>query len=312
METTVLHSSRLVSKSDVVVQNYRPGVAEKLGVDYASLCLVNPDIIVLSISGFGPTGPYADLRVYDQVVQAMSGVTTIMSDGAGQPAMFHNLIVDKVTSLNAAQAVTAALLAKSQGKGGQNIQLSMMDAAMHFLFPDAYWNKVWPDIAPIATEWREIAQRSTYDASDGRVSISATDARQMWGLLEVTGLTEHRSDSFGKMRAAALEKIRAVLKTMTKQDIFDICQRHGVPCGMFQTLDEALSDPQVRHCGTVEEHVHPEGGRYRASRPPAQFARTPSCVQGPAPLMGVDNAEVLKELGLSTAEVEGLRKEGVI
>ena len=108
---------RLVAKSDVVVQNYRPGVAKRLGIDYAALSAVKRDIIVMSISGFGPSGPYAGAKVYDQVVQAMAGVPSIMSDGQGQPVMFHNLLVDKVSALNAAQAVTAALLAKHRGHG---------------------------------------------------------------------------------------------------------------------------------------------------------------------------------------------------
>jgi crotonobetainyl-CoA:carnitine CoA-transferase CaiB-like acyl-CoA transferase len=133
---------KLVAQSDVVIANYRPGVAERLGVDYGSLVGVNKDLIMLSISGYGDTGPYVKARVFDQVIQTMTGVGTLMKDANGDPTMFHNLLMDKVTALNAAQCVTSALLAKERGHGGQHINLSMLDSAVHFLFPDGYLNKV--------------------------------------------------------------------------------------------------------------------------------------------------------------------------
>eukprot|EP00931_Biecheleriopsis_adriatica_P044665 TRINITY_DN25578_c0_g1_i12.p1 TRINITY_DN25578_c0_g1~~TRINITY_DN25578_c0_g1_i12.p1 ORF type:complete len:396 (+),score=55.93 TRINITY_DN25578_c0_g1_i12:181-1368(+) len=198
---------RLVKKSDVVVMNYRPGVAERLGCDYAALSEVNPNIIVLSISGFGSAGPYADLKVYDQVVQAMSGLPSIMSDKSGKPTMFHNTVCDKVCALNACQAITSALLAREKGQGGQHIELNMMDSLMHFLFPDAYWNRVWCDTKPIPVEWRTIAQNSEYDVADGKVTITATDYKQMSGLLRVAGLQELIDKSVGKMRADTVQEI---------------------------------------------------------------------------------------------------------
>lgn len=302
---------QLVRKSDVVVMNYRPGVAEKLGCDYGALSAVNPDIIVMTISGFGPTGPYADLKVYDQVVQAMTGVPSIMSDGSGKPVMFHNTLVDKVCALNAAQAITAALLARERGRGGQHIELSMMDSCMHFLFPDAYWNKVWTDAKPVPMEWRNIAQNSEYEVADGKVTITATDKKQVLGLLEVTGLQELKSDSVGKMRAAYPKPARERLAKMSKWEIFEKCRQHGVPCGVFQSQDEALSDPQVKHNGTVEELVDPKGGRYRAVRPPARFSGTPSSLRL-APRMGADTAAIMSELGISEADVQKLKAGKII
>lgn len=302
---------RLVTKCDVVVQNYRPGVAKRLGVDYATLSAVNPELVHLSISGFGPSGPYVEAKVYDQIVQAISGVPSIMSDG-GEPVMFHNLLIDKVTALNAAQSITAALLARAQGKGGQHVELNMLDSAMHFLYPDTYWNKVWRDVKPMPMEWRQIAKNTEYHAADGKLAISATDLKQLHGLLEVAGLTELRSDSVGKMRAEAIKPVRDRLRTMSKQDIFEKCLRHGVPCGVFQTLDEALSDPQIRHNGTVQEHVHPDGGHYYSPRPPAQFGKTPSDVQGPAPKMGIDTANVLQQFGFTAEEVATLKAKHVV
>jgi crotonobetainyl-CoA:carnitine CoA-transferase CaiB-like acyl-CoA transferase len=159
--------------SDVCLQNVRPGVAEKLGIAYGDLKAANEDLVYLSISGYGPTGPYVDAKVYDFIIQAQSGVGEIMRDEEGGPTQFHNLLMDKVTALNASQAITAALLAVSRGRGGQHmIELSMIDSAIHFLFPDGKWNQVWVDSSQIPVEWRDGHAKTEYNCSDGKVAIT--------------------------------------------------------------------------------------------------------------------------------------------
>lgn len=303
---------RLVKTYDVVVQNYRPGVAKKLGIDYDTLVAENPKLIMLSITGYGPDGPYADAPVYDQVVQAMTGVPMLTYNKEGKPAMFYNLLVDKVSALNAAQAVTAAIVARERGHGGQHVQLSMLDATLHFLFPDAYWNKVWLDQPTIPLEWTDIAGKTEYDVADGRMAISATSNKQMWGLLEVAGLSALKSNDLNEMRAKATPQIKAILAKRTKQEVFESCLKHGVPCGKFQTFDQALADPQVLHNKVVLELTHPDGGRYRAVRPPALFAKTPAAIHSPAPKMGADTMDILTEVGLTAAEIAKLRAQKVL
>lgn len=189
----------------------------------------------------------------------------------------------------------------------------MLDAAVHFFFPDAYWNKVWPETKPQETEWRHLAKNSEYDVADGKVTITTTDKKQMWGLLEVAGLQQLRTESMGKMRATALGPVRERLKTMPKQDVFDGCLHHGVPCGIFKTLDEALADEQIKHNGTVEDHEDQKGHRYRAARPPARFGKTASGIQRPPPSIGADTDAILSvELGLSASDINALRSEGVV
>lgn len=304
---------RLVAKTDVVVQNYRPGVAQRLGVDYQALSAVNPELIMLCITGYGESGPYVDAKVYDQAVQAMAGLPSVTSEDPAGGNIFPNAVVDKVTALHAAQGITAALLVRAKGGGGQLIQLSMLDAAVHFLYPDAYWNKTWTKAKPFPMEWRNIAVNCEFQVADGKMAIAATDKKQFQGLLEVTGLQQFKSESLGEMRAKAMGQVTKTLRSMKREEIFASCLKHGVPCGKFQTKDEVLQDPQVRHNNTVQEHVHPDGGSYLTPKSPAAFARTPStAVPRPAPRMGADTVQVLEEFGFSRAEVDELKGAKVI
>ncbi len=125
----------MVKVYDVVIQNFRPGVAKRLKLDYQSLSAINPTLIMLSISGFGSSGPYVEAKVYDPIVQAMIGAGSINPNADGTPTTIHNLICDKVTALHAAQSVTAALLARERGYGGQEIELNMLECGAHFMYP---------------------------------------------------------------------------------------------------------------------------------------------------------------------------------
>ena len=309
---------RLVAGCDVCVQNFRPGVAERLGVDYASLRACQPELIMLSISGYGPSGPYVKAPVYDQVIQAMAGVGTVMKDADGAPGMFHNLLVDKVTALNAAQAVTAALLAKAHGRApcGQHVQLSMLDSALHFLFPDAFWNKVWADQADDGSEWHQHAPGMELRAADGKVAVSMGNWRQVEGILRVAGLEAQAArvaggESAAKVMDEAREQMHAALRSMTRQQIFDAALQQGVPCGKFLSTSEVLADPQVGHARSVQEHRHPHCGRYLSAAPPARFSATPSAVVSHAPMLGEDTTAVLLEFGYTQAQVDAMRRDGL-
>ena len=134
----------LVRKADGFIQNYRPGVAERMGIGYEQLRAINPDLVYVSISGFGDSGPYVDKRVYDPIVQAITGYTDVQGDPkTGRPEIIRTIICDKLTSLTAAQAMTAGLLAKERGQGGQHVKLSMLDASLQFLWSDAMANFIY-------------------------------------------------------------------------------------------------------------------------------------------------------------------------
>lgn len=281
----------MVAQSDVVIQNFRPGVSTRLGVDYTTLSAANADLIMLTITGFGETGPYAQAPVYDPVIQAMTGVGDAQNgtvfDADGKESLVHNLMFDKVTALNACQAVTAALLARERGHGGQLIELSMFDAAVHFLYPDSYYNKVWETGKPFP-EWNR-AFSANYDfvVVDGKVAISVPQ--------EVDRVA-----------------LAAYLATKTRQEAFDYCLEIGIPCGKFNTRDELLADPQIRHNRTIETHQHPTLGAWTTPRPPANFHVTPSKVTGVPAAMGEHTAEVLGDFGIDAKLVAELQADGVI
>lgn len=219
---------KLMAKhSDVVIQNFRPGVSTRLGVDYAALSAVNPNIVMLSITGFGSSGPYQRAKVYDPVIQAMVGVGDAQKgtvfDAEGGASLVHNLVMDKVTALNACQAVTAALLARERGSGGQLIELNMLDAAAHFLYPDAYYNQVWETAATPFPEWNRISQNYDFTVKDGKIAVSLGPTTS------------------SKVRA----EFSARVATMTRQAAFDWCLLEGIPCGKYNTREEFLVDPQV-------------------------------------------------------------------
>ena len=313
---------KLCVNSDVVVQNFRPGVAKRLGIHYNDLIQINPKIIVLSISGFGQDGPYKKAKVFDQVIQAQAGIGEIAYGSNGEQSIFHNLIFDKVTSLNAAQAVAAALFSRERTGKGQHIELAMIDAAVHFLYPDAYWNQVWDknEIKPFSLEWADIESKSVFETSDGRVTMQA-NIDGYTGILKVIENTELLEDIKTKSPGRELltwfqtksTYIRGEIKKIPKQVIFNRCLIHGVPCGIVKSLDEVKQDPQIKYNGTIETHVHEVHNiKYDTPKPPANFSHTPSKVQSSAPEMGFHNNEILSELGYTNVEIEELRSNGII
>jgi crotonobetainyl-CoA:carnitine CoA-transferase CaiB-like acyl-CoA transferase len=199
----------MVKQSDVVIQNFRPGVNTRMGIDYAALSAVNPDLIMLTISGFGETGPYREARVYDPVIQAMAGVGAAQKGTAfdvdGKESLVQSLMLDKVTALNGCQAVTAALLARERGNGGQLIELNMLDAAVHFLFPDSYYNKVWETPTIPFPEWNRVAKNYDFTVLDGKVAAS----------LGASISPEEREAYVARFAA------------MTRQEAFDWCLENG-------------------------------------------------------------------------------------
>jgi crotonobetainyl-CoA:carnitine CoA-transferase CaiB-like acyl-CoA transferase len=163
---------RLAKDADVIVQNFRPGVAERMGIGYEDLCVVNPRLVYLSIAGFGFDGPLANLRVYDNLIQAVSGMATVQGDGQ-EPRPVQNLVCDKITALTAAQATTAALLARANGAPGQHIRISMLDATVSFLWPDAGTAATQPGTSSAPGPDR--TKPDEQGASQGAVDIPATN-----------------------------------------------------------------------------------------------------------------------------------------
>jgi crotonobetainyl-CoA:carnitine CoA-transferase CaiB-like acyl-CoA transferase len=303
--------SRLVAGADVFVQNLRPGVIDRLGLGYAAASAANPGLIYVSISGFGPDGPYAEQPVYDPLVQGIAGLVETQNGD-----LVKTLVVDKVTALTVIQAITMALIARHRGEGGQHVQVSLLDATVAFLWPDAMWNEALPDQPPIATysEWY-----APYRTADGEITAVWTTQDQYNRAVTALGRPELAHDprfvtrTLRMQNALAMrEEFGALLSRFGTEEALRRLRDADVPSGPVNARSEVAADPQVVHNGLVLEEDHPIAGRTRVVRPPIRMSATPPSMRRLAPGYGEHTDEVLGELGVSADEIAALRADGVV
>ena len=311
---------RLVADdADVVVQNFRPGVVERLGIDDASLRALRPDLIYVSISGFGPTGPYSGKGVFDHIIQGVSGMAYAQADPeTGRPEYVRQAVCDKVTAYTVAQAITAALLARERGRGGQHVRLAMLDAALAFLAPDAMANLMIleDDVVlqpPISHAYR------VSETSDGYLSVAAVTDAQAHGAFRALGRAELVEDPRFATAQARMQNLDALVDELSSgepdvdtESALAALEAEDVPCGPVLEMPAVPRDPQVVENGSFVEGTHPQLGRIRQARPPARFERTPAEIRRPAPAFGEHTDEVLAGLGLAPAEIADLRGKGIV
>ncbi len=312
----------LIADADVVVQNFRPGAIERLGLGYDDAVAVNPDVIYVSISGFGPTGPYADRPVLDPVIQGICGVIDRqVNPEIPFPDMVRNLYADKSTALTVAQAITAALFARERGEGGQLLEIPMVDACMYFFWPDGMMDLTVLDDDAVGGIRLATVYNLT-ECSDGKiVYFAATDAQRA-GVCRGVGHPEWAEDErFSSMAALAAKPENFVVlgglladafREMTCAEAIASLVECDVPVGPVLTAEEAVVDPQIVHNETLVEWDHPDAGRIRQPRPPVRFAKTPAKLAASASTIGQDNDEILASLGRSPADIAALRDSGVI
>jgi crotonobetainyl-CoA:carnitine CoA-transferase CaiB-like acyl-CoA transferase len=296
---------KLVATADVVVQNFRPGVVERMGIGEEDLRKLKADLIYVSISGFGETGPYSGKRVYDPIVQALSGLATIQGNrGVGRPRMMRLVIPDKVTAITAAQAITAALLARERTGQGQHVRLSMIDAMIALAWPEGFAGHTFvgeeTDLPRNA-----LAQDLVYETSDGWMTAGAVSDSEWQGLSRALGhpewLEDERFKTAGGRVAYAKERLDQtadVLKTRTTEEWLTLLDSEQVPCAPILPLSEVIDHPQILANKLIFESDHPVAGRIRQPRAAARFDRTPTTLEGPAPTLGQHTEEILKELGI--------------
>lgn len=307
----------LVADADVVIQNFRPGAMERLGLGYDDVVAINENVIYLSISGFGPDGPHSHRRVYDNVIQAASGLASVQTDPTtGAPALFRTLICDKVTSYTAAQAITAALYARATGKAkGQHIVLAMLDAAVAFMWPDSAMDAALLDAD--VTRTPTIGSNYAVTAlTDGHVAVSAVTDSEFKGLFAAYGRPELGDDPRFNSAMARMQNLGDLIPLMrdfaerTSVDEFmQGAEVHDVPASRVNSLDDLPTDPQVVHNEIFVERQHPMAGTIREPRPAPRFSVTPAVVGSPAPRFGEHSDEIAAELGFDALT---LRAAGVI
>jgi crotonobetainyl-CoA:carnitine CoA-transferase CaiB-like acyl-CoA transferase len=307
----------LAATADVVIQNFRPGAVDRLGIGYDALSAVNPDLIYVSISGYGPDGPASGHRVYDNVIQAASGLASVQTDPAtGEPALFRTLLCDKVTSLTAAQAISAALYARASGTArGQHIVLAMLDAAVAFMWPDSGMDAALLDDDAFRTP--TIAQNyGITRLRDGFASIGVVSDDEFRGLCQTYGKPEMAEDPrFATMPARtanASELVPLMIELAAQQPVDEFvarAQSFDVPAAKVTTLAQLPHEPQVVNNAVFFEREHPTAGRVREPRPAPRFSATPAQPGGFAPTPGEHSDDVVREVGLDPG---ALRAAGVI
>ena len=310
---------KLVATSDVLVQNFRPGAIERMGLGEDVARGLRADIIFVSISGFGETGPYAHQRVYDPVIQAVSGLADIQADrDTGRPAMVRTIIPDKTTAVTAAQAITAALFARERIGAGQHIRLAMLDTTIAYLWPEAS-----SSLSFIGNEHDpargQRAQDLVFQTQDGYITAGAVSDVEWGGLCRALDREDLIDDPRFKTAQARTDNIvdrRATMNTEIANwptaEILARMDREGVPSGPVLSREQVIEDPQVRENRLIEEHDHPTVGRIRQPRPAARFSLTPAAIQSMAPRLGADNPVILADLGYSQADIDRLHDQHVL
>ena len=309
----------LVREADVVIQNFRPGVVDRLGIGYDAAREVNPGIIYLSLSGFGERGPYAHKRVYDPVVQALSGLTTIQAGSDDErPRLIRTVLPDKLTAVTGAQAVTAALVARAQTGEGQHVRLSMLASIIAFLWASDMGGQTFVD-QPVSAQAAASFRDLIYETRDGHITVSVMSNAEWEALCRALERPEWLSDERFATPAGRDEHVnerlamtQEALLERTAVEWLEILDRHDVPCAPALTRNELIEHPQILASEIVMEVDHPTAGRLRQARPAARFEGTPAAGPRGAPHLGEHTDELLAELGYDGARIAALRDRGAI
>ena len=308
---------RLAATADVFVQNFRPGVADRMGLGEDAIRAVAPRIIYVSISGFGETGPYAQKPVYDPLIQAVSGLASIQAGSdTERPRLVRTIVPDKLTGVTAAQAITAALLSRERTGQGQHIRLSMLDAVIAFLWASDMGSQTFVDETipqQEAASFIDLIYETATTAISAAVQTNKEWAALTRALERPEWLVDPRFLTPALRQRHINERLRMtqeILLTRPAAEWLDRLTREGVPCAPVLTRTGMLSDPQVVANGIVQEVTHPVAGRLRQARPAARFSGTPAGIRQGGAALGAHTAEVLGEVGYSLADIEALSRAG--
>jgi CoA:oxalate CoA-transferase len=305
---------RLILKADVLLENSRPGVLDRLGLSYESLSAEHPGLIYLSLSGFGPDGPYVARPAFDHVLQGLTGAMALQNP-RGEPQPIRNSIVDKYTATAAASAITAALLFRERNGGvGQRVTVSLMDAFSSFSLLDNMHNEMFRDSEdkiPYINIYCPIRSADGYVI--GHIQTNDQFAR-ICRLLGCEHLIDDPRFADPWQRLLKIETMWAELENYTAlrttAELLDGANREGVALGPVNSVEQFLQDPQARHNRSVIEYSDPEYGRVLTCNYPARFEKSPANVEARPPRLGEHTDDILKGLGFSEAQVAVARTAG--
>ena len=309
----------LAATADVFIQNFRPGVVERLGIGEEEVRAVNPEIIYVSISGFGEKGPLSHKPVYDPIIQAISSLATIQggSDEA-RPRLVRTILPDKLTGMTTAQAVSSALVAKEKTGKGQHIRVSMIDAVVAFLWSSDMGGQTFIG-KEVSTQRAATFIDLIYQTSTSYISVSAMANKQWHALCQAVGHPEWLEDERFTTPALRdrnaderLNMTQAALLEKPAEEWLKILDDAGVPCAPVLTRKEMIRHPQVESNDLIVEMEHPVAGNIRQTRPAARFSVTTPEIRMGAPLHGQHNEEIFAEIGITPEQQAQLRAKGII
>ncbi len=311
---------RLVEQADVVVENYRPDVKARLGIDYPALRQVNPRIVYASISGFGQSGPYRDRPGFDQIAQGMGGLMSITGLPGQGPVRAGIPVADLAAGLFCALGILVALIEREQSGEGQAIETSLLEAQIFMLdFQAARW-LIGGEVPPQAGNNHPTSiPTGVFKTADGYINIAAA-GQHMWERLcrtiEATALLERPEYAAGAARLENRDALNAelgrYLSGRTSAEWIERLNAAGVPCGPIYSIDQVFADPQVRHLGIVESVETQDRKNLCIVGQPLSLSRTPSRAAAPPPERGEHTEEVLREFGFSSGEIATLREARII
>lgn len=311
---------RMLQSADVLLENFRGGALEKLGLGYDVLSGANPGLIYCAISGYGRSGPYADKGGFDLIAQGFAGLMSVTGEPGGPPVKSGNPVSDINAGILAALGITAAYVHKLKTGQGQMVDTSLMDAALQQTgWHAAVYFATGQSPGPTGSAHLLTAPYQAFQASDGWINIGGANQSNWERITEVLGHPEWREDpryatnssrmaNLGSLTAA----MNAVLLARSRTDWLAAFDAAGVPAGPVHTIGEALSHPQTLARGMVVDLVHPQAGATRAMGCPIHFSKTPTRIDRPAPMLGQHSREVLREYRYSDAEIDGFVAAGVV
>ena len=291
----------LVATADVLIENYRPGIVKKLGIDYDSLIEIKPDLIYCSISGYGQSGPYVEKKVYDPLIQGTVGIPNAQSSVF--PELIRTIIYDKVTGLTSAQAISAALYQKANGEGGQYLPISMMESALYYNWPDLMMNYTFEEGGLNIGELADLFE--VYKTLDGGVVLIIIANDEIFTKFCTTfDVNLHLEEKYSNLvsrivhREELTKEINKITSKLKSKELEKIMDEEGISASICNDLSEVHLDPQVVEQNSIVEIDHPELGTMRMPKPPANFKGQGIFPRSLAPILGSDNREVLSSINV--------------